>query len=64
MWLIYTVVHRLWEIEYVDENFTAGTSFDRDPWWVVVTTTSYVGEYWFGMNEPMTILLGGAIGLI
>ncbi|KAI9867532.1 MAG: hypothetical protein M1830_005807, partial [Pleopsidium flavum] len=62
--LIYTAVYRLWEIGYVDENFTSGSSLGRDPWWVVVTATSYVGGYWFGLSVPLAILLGGIMGLI
>jgi chromate transport protein ChrA len=62
--LIYTAVYRLWEIGYVDEKFTGGSSLGRDPWWVVVTATSYVGGYWFGLPVPPAILLGGAMGLI
>jgi len=62
--LIYTAVYRLWEIGYVDKTFTTGSSLGRDPWWVVVTATSYVGGYWFGLSVPLAILLGGVMGLI
>lgn len=62
--LIFTAVYRLWEIGYVDENFTAGTSLGRDPWWVVVTATTYVGCHWFGLKVPFAILLGGVMGLV
>lgn len=62
--LVYTAVYRLWQIGYIDEDFTAGTTLGRDPWWVVVTTTSYVGCYWFGVSVPVAILLGGVMGLV
>ena len=62
--LVYTAVYRLWQIGYIDEDFTAGTSLGRDPWWVVVTAASYVGCYWFNFKIPLTILLGGIMGLI
>jgi len=62
--LIYTAIYRLWEIGYVDEKFTGGSSQGRDPWWVVVTATSYVAGYWFGLPVPLAILLGGTMGLI
>ncbi len=62
--LIYTAIYRLWEIGYVDEKFTGGSSLGRDPWWVVVIATSYVGGYWFGLPVPLAILLGGTMGLI
>ncbi|KAJ9602057.1 hypothetical protein H2200_013417 [Cladophialophora chaetospira] len=62
--LIYTAIYRLWEIGYIDEKFTSGSSLGRDPWWVVVTATSYVGVCWFHLPVPLAILLGGAMGLI
>ncbi|KAH0848495.1 chromate transport protein ChrA [Fonsecaea pedrosoi] len=62
--LIYTAIYRLWEIGYIDEEFTSGSSLGRDPWWVVVTATSYVGGCWFGVPVPVAILLGGVMGLI
>lgn len=62
--LIYTAVYRLWQIGYIDESFQSGNPLGDDPWWVVVTATSYVGGYWFGLNAPMAIILGAIMGLI
>ncbi|KAJ2985333.1 hypothetical protein NUW58_g5590 [Xylaria curta] len=62
--LIYTAVYRLWQIGYIDEGFTQGTSLANDPWWVVVTATSYVGSSWFGLSPPIAIALGAILGLI
>jgi chromate transport protein ChrA len=62
--LIYTAVYRLWQIGFIDEGFEAGTSLANDPWWVVVTATSYVGGCWFGVSPPVAIILGGVMGLI
>jgi chromate transport protein ChrA len=62
--LIYTAVYRLWQIGWIDEGFQEGVSLANDPWWVVVTATSYVGGYWFGLNAPMAIALGAIMGLI
>ncbi|CAK7205966.1 hypothetical protein SEUCBS139899_008746 [Sporothrix eucalyptigena] len=62
--LIFTAVYRLWQIGWIDKDFQQGTSLANDPWWVVVTATSYVGGYWFGLNPPMAIVLGAAMGLI
>lgn len=62
--LVYTAVYRLWEIGYVDENFSSGASLGRDPWWVVVTATSFVGTAWFGFPAPFSIVLGGVLGLV
>ncbi|SPO02299.1 related to chromate transport protein [Cephalotrichum gorgonifer] len=62
--LMYTAVYRLWQIGYIDEPFQEGTSLANDPWWVVVTATSYVGGYWFNLNPPMAIVLGAVMGMI
>ncbi|KAF7588867.1 hypothetical protein BBP40_005052 [Aspergillus hancockii] len=39
--LIYPAVYRIWQIGYIDEGFQSGKSLGDDPWWVVVTATSY-----------------------
>ena len=62
--LIYTAVYRLWQIGYVDVNFTSGTSLGNDPWWLVVTALSYCGGYWFNLKPPLAIVLGAVLGLI
>jgi chromate transport protein ChrA len=62
--LIYTAVYRIWQIGYLDEGFQSGKSLGDDPWWVVVTATSYVGGRYFGIAAPLAILLGAVLGLI
>ncbi|KAI9848079.1 MAG: hypothetical protein M1837_001181 [Sclerophora amabilis] len=62
--LVYTAVYRLWEIGYIDEAFQGGSSLSKEPWWVVVTATSFVGGMWFKLPAPAAILLGGAMGMI
>lgn len=62
--LIFTAVYRLWQIGFIAQDFQAGNPLGDDPWWVVVTATSYVGGYWFGLNAPMAIVLGAVMGLI
>ena len=62
--LIYTAVYRLWQIGWIEEGSQQGTSLTNDPWWVVVTATSYVGGCWFGLNPPTAISIGAAMGLI
>lgn len=62
--LIFTAVYRLYEIGFVDEEHQRGSSLGRDPWWVVVTATSFVGGAWFGVSPPVAILLGGIMGLV
>ncbi|KAM7214770.1 putative chromate transport protein [Rhypophila decipiens] len=62
--LIYTAVYRIWQVGYIDEGFQYGKSLGDDPWWVVVTATSFVGGRWFGFSAPFAIILGAIMGLI
>ncbi|KAH8661178.1 chromate transporter-domain-containing protein [Ilyonectria robusta] len=62
--LIYTAVYRLWQIGYIDEGFQQRTSLGLEPWWVVVTATSYVGGYWLGVSPPVAIVMSAVFGLI
>lgn len=62
--LIYTAVYRLWQIGYIDVGFEQGTSLAVEPWWVVVTATSYVGGYWFGVPPAVAIVAGGVMGMV
>ncbi|KAL8940535.1 MAG: hypothetical protein Q9211_002238, partial [Gyalolechia sp. 1 TL-2023] len=62
--LVYTAVYRLWEIGNIDEAYQSGSSLGKDPWWVVITATSFVGGMWFKLPPPAAILLGGAMGMI
>lgn len=62
--LVFTAVYRLFEMGYLDENVQSGGSLSRDPWWIVILATSYVGGMHFRLNPPMTIALGATMGLI
>ena len=62
--LIYTAVYRLWQIGWIDQGFERGTSLAEDPWWVVVTASSYVGGCWFGVSPPVACVVGAALGLV
>ena len=62
--LIYTAVYRLWQIGYIDESFQQGTSLAQEPWWVVVTASSFVFGYSFGVSPPVVIVMGAVLGLI
>ncbi len=61
---VYTAVYKLWRIGFIDENNQTGSSLGRDPWWVVITATCFVGSAWFGLNAPLAILLGALMGLL
>ncbi|KAH8743593.1 chromate transporter-domain-containing protein [Diaporthe sp. PMI_573] len=62
--LVYTAVYRLWQIGYIDKGYQDGTSLGVEPWWVVVTATSYVGGMWFGVKPAVAIIMGAVMGLI
>lgn len=62
--LVYTAVYRLFEIGYLDENVQSGGSLSRDPWWVVIVATSFVGGMYFKLSPPLAIVLGATMGLI
>ncbi|MCJ1470542.1 hypothetical protein MMC07_009188 [Pseudocyphellaria aurata] len=61
---IYTAVYKLWTTGFVDESSQTGNSLGRDPWWVIITATSFVGGAWFNLSPPLAILLGAALGLV
>ena len=62
--LVYTAVFRLWEMGSFDEIHQSGTELGDDPWWMVVTTVSFVGGMWFRLPAPVAILLGGLMGMV
>ncbi|KZL63867.1 chromate transporter [Colletotrichum incanum] len=62
--LIYTAVYRLWQIGYIDKSFQQGTSLAQEPWWVVITASSFVFGYSFGVSPPVVIIMGAVLGLI
>jgi chromate transport protein ChrA len=61
--LVFTAVYKLWQIGYVDAENQSGSPLGRDPWWVAITATSFVGGAWFGLKAPFAILLGGIMGM-
>ena len=62
--LVFTAVYRLFEIGYLDSDVQNGGSLSRDPWWVVIVATSFVGGLHFKLTPPLAILLGAAMGLV
>jgi chromate transport protein ChrA len=61
--LVFTAVYKLWQIGFVDAENQSGSPLGRDPWWVAITATSFVGGAWFGLKAPLAILLGGLMGM-
>lgn len=62
--LVYTAVYRLFEIGYLDEKVQNGGSLSRDPWWVVIVATSFIGGMHFKLSPPLAIMLGATMGLV
>lgn len=62
--LIFTAVYRLWQIGLVDSEYRGGRPLATDPWWVVITATSFMGCRYFGFDTFLAIVLGGVLGLI
>ncbi|PQE03037.1 chromate transporter protein [Rutstroemia sp. NJR-2017a BVV2] len=62
--LVFTAVYKLWQIGYVDVDNQGGSPLGKDPWWVTITATSFVGGAWFGLSAPFAILLGGVMGML
>ncbi|KAB5589333.1 Serine/Threonine-kinase TTK/MPS1 [Ceratobasidium theobromae] len=62
--LVFTAVHRLWEIGYVRADATRGVSLGLEPWWVVIAGCAYVGVESFGVPTALAIVGGGAMGLV
>ena len=62
--LVFTAVYRLFEIGYLDGEVQDGGSLGRDPWWVVIIATTYVGGMHFKVPPPLAIVLGAVMGLV
>jgi len=62
--LVFTAVYRIFQIGYLDSDVQGGGSLSRDPWWVVIVATSYVGGMHFKLTPVLAILLGAVMGLI
>lgn len=61
--LVFTAVYKLWQIGYLTAVVQSGSPLGTDPWLVAITGTAFVGGAWFKMKPPITILLGGAMGV-
>lgn len=62
--LVWTAVHKLSSIGFIDAEHSVGASLGQDPWWVAVTAGAFVGGRWFDVNAPLAIIGSGAAGLL
>ncbi|KAF8536988.1 chromate transporter-domain-containing protein [Trichophaea hybrida] len=61
--LVFTAVYRLWEIGYLTPEENRGISLATEPWWLVVTASTYTMVEWYAIPPPAAILVGGVAGL-
>ncbi|EXJ70985.1 uncharacterized protein A1O5_05978 [Cladophialophora psammophila CBS 110553] len=61
--LVFTAVYRLWQIGYLTPEQTDGKSLAENPWWVVVAVVTYAESAWFKVPVPVSIMIGGILGL-
>jgi chromate transport protein ChrA len=61
--LVFTAIHRLWEIGCLTPDQSSGKSFGLEPWWVVVAAITFAGNAWFKVPAPIAFVMGAVIGL-
>lgn len=61
--LIFTAVYRIWQIGFLSTEHPGGESLNQEPWWLVVTVTTYTEVAWFKIPIPIAIVAGGLLGL-
>lgn len=60
---IFTAVYRLWEIGYLTPQNNQGVSLGKEPWWLVITATTFTAVEWFSVPPAVAILFGGTAGM-
>ncbi|KAI5820564.1 chromate transporter-domain-containing protein [Pyronema omphalodes] len=61
--LVFTAVYRLWEIGYLTPQESRGMSLAKEPWWLVVSATTFTVVEWYAVPPAGAILAGGVAGL-
>ena len=62
--LVWTAVYRLWQVGYLSHGTLSGESLGKNPWWIVVAVVAFSGSKWFGAAAPVSIAIGGVMGLL
>jgi chromate transport protein ChrA len=62
--LVFTAVYRLWRIGLINRDSQQGSSIDNEPWFVLVSVTSFTACKWFKAQPPVAIVAGGILGMI
>ena len=62
--LVFTAIYCLFEIGYLDENVQNGGSLSRNPWWIMIVATAFIGDISFKVPPPMAILIEAVMCLV
>jgi chromate transport protein ChrA len=62
--LVFTAVYRLWQIGLINQKSQQGSPLGNEPWFVLVSATSFISCKWYGAQPPVAIIAGGLLGMI
>ncbi|XP_006460321.1 hypothetical protein AGABI2DRAFT_67007 [Agaricus bisporus var. bisporus H97] len=60
---IYTAVYRIWQVGYLTPTQNQGISLANEPWWLLVSATTFTLVEWYHFPPAVVIILGGLAGL-
>lgn len=60
---VYTAVYRIWQVGYLTPTQNQGISLASEPWWLLVTATTFTLVEWYHFPPAVVIILGGLAGL-
>lgn len=60
---VYTAVYRIWQVGYLTPAENRGISLGNEPWWLVVSATTFTLVEWYKFPPAVAIILGGLAGL-
>jgi chromate transport protein ChrA len=60
---VYTAVYRIWQVGFLTPTQNQGVSLGNEPWWLVVSATTFAIVEWYRIPPAVAIILGGLAGL-
>lgn len=60
---VFTAVYRIWQVGYITPSQNRGISLGEEPWWLVVSATTFTVVEWYKFPPAVAIILGGLAGL-
>jgi chromate transport protein ChrA len=60
---VYTAVYRIWQVGYLTPTQNQGISLANEPWWLLVSATTFTLVEWYHFPPAVVIILGGLAGL-